>query len=141
MKVIPWPLKEEPDTFSPNSYGSSRWLGVLRNIFGERTFHYRWHIDFKGQEKCYLVVEDDWTPEKCARLQASQSREIVWCFPPSYMPAEIIAPAPPQKANLSDWKVWRDVNRQAGECACGIVASECGYHDNRQAEAVKSLLK
>ena len=30
--------------------------------------------------------------------------------------------------DLSDWKLWRDVNRNPDECPCGIRRSACRYH-------------
>lgn len=33
-----------------------------------------------------------------------------------------------EKANLSDWKTWRDQGRTLDECACGIPRSQCSYH-------------
>jgi hypothetical protein len=30
--------------------------------------------------------------------------------------------------DLSDWKLWRDVNRKPDECPCGIRRSACRYH-------------
>jgi hypothetical protein len=40
-----------------------------------------------------------------------------------------ITPAAPASTELpSDWKVWRDVNRNHLHCPCGIFSEDCQYH-------------
>ena len=40
-----------------------------------------------------------------------------------------VTPALPKApVDLSDWKVWRDVNAAATDCPCGIARARCTYH-------------
>lgn len=40
--------------------------------------------------------------------------------------------APTPTVDTSDWRVWRDQNRPANNCACGIPRSQCTYHKENE---------
>lgn len=64
-----------------------------------------------------------------------QSRfEIVSEIVGEYTFTEADCSRPPAKINeaptvdTSDWRVWRDHNQPATNCACGIPRAQCAYH-------------